>query len=459
MSVEQIQALADGLAARLGRAVLVDDHELRLVAASEDFGDADPARVWSLLNRRTRPQDVRYEEIAVLAGPGYVAENPEVELWQRLCVPVRCRGLLLGFLWITDRFGDLTREQVADSASTAAEIGVLLHARTLSGGQDRARRAELVERLLGQDAATAATARDEAVDRGLLDGDGQAAVLLIRRSPTDGAKQDSAKQDSAQPDGAMRDATPGAILLDVERFLPRRTGMRTLAASWPRRATVIITYRLGLGQQGEWLGEAVRALLDELGKTGSWHIGAGGPVHGLHELPVARRQAEIALSTIGPSTIGPSTIGPSTAGLPATGLSTATGGTATATATGTGAASWPELSADALLAQFPRQWWADALLPDTVTRLLTDPAVAALLPTLDTYLNCACDVRRTATELRIHRATLYYRLNRIEQICGLSLRDGRDRLLAHLALRLHRLYGPPPRKVLGFLTVGRFGAR
>jgi sugar diacid utilization regulator len=404
MSVEQIQALADGLAARLGRAVLVDDHDLRLVAASEDFGDADPARVWSLLNRRTRPQDVRYEEIALLAGPGYVPENPEVELWQRLCVPVRCRGLLLGFLWITDRFGDLTREQVADSARTAAEIGLLLQARTLAGGQDRLRREELVERLLSQDAAAAATARDEAVDRGLLDGDGQAAVLLIRHASTGGAKPD------------------GAILLDVERFLPRRSGRRTLAASWPRRATVIVTDRVGQG--GDWLGESVRALLDELGKTGSWQIGAGGPVSGLDELSTARRQAEIALSTTG----------------------------------GTGAACWPELSADALLAQFPRQSWADALLPDSVTRLLTDPAVAALLPTLDTYLNCACDVRRTATELRIHRATLYYRLNRIEQICGLSLRDGRDRLLAHLALRLHRLYGPPPRKVLGFLTVGRFGA-
>jgi hypothetical protein len=64
VSVEQIQALADGLATRLGRAVLVDDRDLRLVAASEDFGDADPARVWSWLHRRTRPEDVRHEEIA-----------------------------------------------------------------------------------------------------------------------------------------------------------------------------------------------------------------------------------------------------------------------------------------------------------------------------------------------------------------------------------------------------------
>jgi PucR C-terminal helix-turn-helix domain/GGDEF-like domain len=365
---------------------------------------------------------VRYEEIALLAGPGYVPENPAVELWQRLCVPVRCRGLLLGFVWITDRFGDLTPEQVADSASTAAEIGVLLHARTLSGGADRLRRDVLVERLLSPDAATAAAARDEAVDRGLLDDQGQAAVLLIRRSPADGAQPDSASQDSASQDSASQDS---AVLLDVERLIPRRPGMRTLAARWPRRATVIITCR-----PGEWLTGSVRALLDELGKTGSWHLGAGGPVHGLGELSVARRQAEIALSA---------------SGLSATG--------------GTGAACWAELSADALLAQFPRQAWADALLPESVTRLLTDPAAAALLPTLDTYLDCACDVRRTAAELRIHRATLYYRLSRIEQICGLSLRDGRDRLLAHLALRLRRLYGPPPRKVLGFPTVCRFGAR
>jgi hypothetical protein len=77
MSVEQIQGLVDGLAGRLGRAVVVDDRELRLVAASADFGDADPARVWSLLNRRTRPEDVRLEEIARLTGPGYAVRDPD----------------------------------------------------------------------------------------------------------------------------------------------------------------------------------------------------------------------------------------------------------------------------------------------------------------------------------------------------------------------------------------------
>jgi hypothetical protein len=347
-----------------------------------------------LLHRRTRPEDVRHEEIARLPGPGYVPENPALELWQRLCVPIRCRGLLLGFLWITDRFGDLTEEQVADSARIAAEIGVLLHGRLLAGGRDRARRHELVEQLLGQDADARSEARDEVVDRGLLDDDDQVAVLLIRHSPAN--------------DG-LPHAPPAAFGDDVERFFRDQSGMRALAACWPRRAIVIITGRAG--QDGEWLGRSVRALLGELGKVGSWSIGAGGPVQGLTELSMAKRQADIALSTVEDR----------------------------------GAACWAELSADALLAQFPRQVWTDALLPGGAARLLADRAAGTLLPTLGTFLDYAGDVRRTAAELRVHRTTLYHRLSRVEQISGLSLRDGRDRLLLHLMLRLHRMYGAPLR--------------
>ena len=43
---------------------------------------------------------------------------------------------------------------------------------------------------------------------------------------------------------------------------------------------------------------------------------------------------------------------------------------------------------------------------------------------------------RAAAELRIHRQTLYYRLQRIEKLTGLDLADGRDRLTLHLALTL-----------------------
>jgi hypothetical protein len=389
MSVEQIQALVDGLATRLGRAVLVDDRDLRLVAASQDFGDADPARVWSLLHRRTRPEDVRHDEITRLPGPGYVPENPALELWQRLCVPIRCQGLLLGFVWITDRFGEISADQVADSTRTAAEIGALLRDRLLTADRDRALHEDLVERLLDRDAPVRSAAWDEAVDRGLLDTGGQVAVLLVRR---------------ATAGDALPGESPDASLPDIERLSRDHPGVHALSARWPRRAVAIVT-----GRPGESLDRSLRALADELGKADCWRIGVGGPVPGLTELPAARRQADIALSTLRSS----------------------------------GLAYWTELSADALLAQFPRDLWADALLPAGVARLLADPAAPTLLPTLSTFLDCAGEAQRTAAQLRIHRTTLYYRLSRIEQISGLSLRDGRDRLLAHLALRFHHLYGTP----------------
>jgi PucR C-terminal helix-turn-helix domain/GGDEF-like domain len=389
MSIEKIQALLDGLATRLGRAVLVDDRDLRLVAASQDYGDADPARVWSLLHRRARPEYVQLDDIIRLPGPSYVPENPVLGVWQRLCVPVRCQGLLLGFVWITDRFGEMSAEQVAEAARTAAEIGTHLYDRLLAADHDRALHQELVERLLDRDAASRNAAWDEAVDRGLLDDSGHVSVLLARHHTTD---------------NALPGDSSALSLPTVERLSRCQPGLRALSARWPRRTVAIVT-----GRPGECLDRSVRALADELGKAGSWCVGIGGPVAGLDELPAARRQAEIALSTLH----------------------------------GSGVACWAELSADALLAQFPRQLWTDALLPAGVARLLADPAAAELLTTLSTFLDCAGEAQRTAARLRIHRTTLYYRLSRIEQISGLSLRDGRDRLLAHLALRLHDLHGTP----------------
>ena len=44
-----------------------------------------------------------------------------------------------------------------------------------------------------------------------------------------------------------------------------------------------------------------------------------------------------------------------------------------------------------------------------------------------------------ANALSMHRATLYRRLERVEEITGMDLQNGDDRLLAHLGLRLHRL--------------------
>ncbi len=72
-------------------------------------------------------------------------------------------------------------------------------------------------------------------------------------------------------------------------------------------------------------------------------------------------------------------------------------------------------------------------------RGLLDGGHEQLVLTLETYLDHAGDVKSTAAELWLHRTSLYYRLRRIEEVAGVDLNRGEDRLLCHVALRLSRL--------------------
>jgi DNA-binding PucR family transcriptional regulator len=49
------------------------------------------------------------------------------------------------------------------------------------------------------------------------------------------------------------------------------------------------------------------------------------------------------------------------------------------------------------------------------------------------------DMAAVAERLHVHRGTLYRRIERIEELTGLDLGDGDDRLALHLGLRLRRL--------------------
>lgn len=99
-------------------------------------------------------------------------------------------------------------------------------------------------------------------------------------------------------------------------------------------------------------------------------------------------------------------------------------------------ARWDDLRADRLLTALPPTAFDD--VPDGVRRLL-DGSHDQLALTLETYLDRAGDVKRTAADLWLHLTSLYYRLRRIEELAGVDLDRGEDRLLCHVALRLARL--------------------
>ena len=101
-------------------------------------------------------------------------------------------------------------------------------------------------------------------------------------------------------------------------------------------------------------------------------------------------------------------------------------------------AAWDELGVYRTLVRFPDDLGDEALHPGLVL-LLRDGAHEQLVETLEAYLDRAGDVKATAEALNLHRATLYYRLQRIEEITGARLKVGEDRLALHLGLRLSRL--------------------
>lgn len=151
--------------------------------------------------------------------------------------------------------------------------------------------------------------------------------------------------------------------------------------------------------RGEQLAEALRG-----GDGVAAHVGEGDAVADLAAAPGSYRRALAALRV--------------------------------ATDLGQDVARWDELRAYRLLTALPASAFDDV---PAGLRLLLDGGHEQLVKTLETYLDHAGDVKSTAAELWLHRTSLYYRLRRIEEIAGVDLSRGEDRLLCHVALRLARL--------------------
>jgi DNA-binding PucR family transcriptional regulator len=98
-------------------------------------------------------------------------------------------------------------------------------------------------------------------------------------------------------------------------------------------------------------------------------------------------------------------------------------------------AAWPELGADRLVAQLPAGALGD--LPEGLAHLLREEP--GLVETLSAFLEAGGEIKATAAALSLHRSGLYYRLRRIEELSGLDLSRGDDRLLAHLAIRTEQM--------------------
>ncbi|WP_431933043.1 PucR family transcriptional regulator [Nonomuraea jabiensis] len=126
-----LQDLLEDLAQRLGRGLLVDSTDGRLVGYSKQDTHADPARVAAILSRRVAPEIREWQNrhgIARATGIVRLPANAALGIRARWCVPVRHGGRCLGYLWAPADGEAL--DEVARGALTGAAADL---ARALAG--------------------------------------------------------------------------------------------------------------------------------------------------------------------------------------------------------------------------------------------------------------------------------------------------------------------------------------
>jgi hypothetical protein len=380
------QELVDEISELLGAPATLENRTFELIAfgAYDSEGDLDPSaldpvRTRSILTRRSTAAVRRWFEsfgITRATGPVRIPPTPEAGVYRgRICLPVRHRGVVLGYVWLLDDDPGPGEEQLAAAMAVTARIGALL-ADEVQHGADLTR--ELRAVLTAQEGwpreAAVAELRTALGTRG----EGPHTMVCVAPWP------------STDPDDA-----PSV------RTLPGATALCTVP--WGAAGQCLgVLIRLRSTDAAAPATSAAARLLERAGGAAAAGIAAG--CTGLAGLGTAWAQASAAArAALAEPRFGP-------------------------------VAQWARIGPYRLLTALPPR-----SAHDPVVGPLLAPAHRELARTAEVYLDCAGQAGRAAAELGIHRQTLYYRLSRVEQLTGLDLNEGEDRLLLHMALKAARL--------------------
>ncbi|MGW4752412.1 PucR family transcriptional regulator [Streptomyces chartreusis] len=389
------QELVDEISELLGAPATLENRDFELIAFgaydSEDELDAsalDPVRARSILTRRSTSAVRTWFEgfgITRATGPVRIPRTPEAGVYRgRICLPVRHRGVVRGYVWLLDDDPGPTDQQLTAAMEVAARIGALLADEAQHGADlSRELRAALTAEGGWQGDMAIAELRTALGPRA----DGVHTVVCVAPWP------------SADPDDA-----PSV------RTVPHATALCTVPWGASGQSLAVLV-RLRSPEVRTAAQAAAARLLKEAPaarppKKGGAHVaaGLGEPRTGLAELGTVWQEASAAArAALAEPRLGP-------------------------------VAEWSLIGPYRLLTSLAPQ-----TVHDSVVAPLLSPAHQELARTAEVYLDCAGQAGRTAAELGIHRQTLYYRLSRVEQLTGLDLDDGEDRLLLHMALKGARL--------------------
>jgi sugar diacid utilization regulator len=393
------QALVDALAATLDRPVGVDDRRFRVVAYSSHLDGVDPVRLASILQREAPREVTTWLEslgIETAAGLVRVPANARFGMAARVCVPIRFDDALLGYLWLIDEPTPLTDAELEESVRCAEELGIALYRARRLEHDDRERERELLLGLIGRREGTdPAAAGSDLVQEGFLAAAPAYGVIVVQAFLERGGEA---------PD-AVRVRLAAAVQHVRRGVAPRQLLVLVVGEQ------IVAVLACADAAELERRGRAVAsAATHNLADSPGWFplVTAGMPLDNPRDLTAAHLQAQralrVALACDEPGSFVP----------------------------------WSSLGAYRTLAVL----LGDAPvppLPETFARLLASGDAAVLVATLESYLDLGGDARAAADALFVHRSSLYGRLHRIEEIAGVDLSSGEDRLELHLALRLWRL--------------------
>jgi len=397
----KLQRIVDTVAARVGRPALIEDRRQRVVVYSEHTGVIDEVRRTSILRRHTTPDVIAWFRDVGITKAREPVRTPACEaldLLPRVCVPIWHQDLLLGFVWFIDADEDMTDADIAIVSEATADLSLALYRENLLGELASQREAEAARTLLVDRAETRDTAVRSLLADGVVAGDGPTVALVAHLVPPRGQALDEVARIALEQ-----------ALVSTRRWVGVREALHLVRHDHG----VLLTFggrfagRPSVVRVATHLNEALQAATRRLSSVARAVVGVGQSRPGLadaidsYDEALQSARVGVQLPALGP------------------------------------VVSWANLGIYRVLSKMDGQQLAG--VHPGLERLLRDDSNQVLLETLEAYLDLAGNAHATAEQLRLHRTTLYYRLQRVEHLAETDLKDGNERLCLHLALKLHRL--------------------
>ena len=391
----EFQDIVDEASRLLDRPATLEDREFNLVAFCSHEPEVDEVRLLSILQRHSSRQVQDWFEdfgIATTDAPVRTPSSPELGVLSRLCLPARWRGVTYGYLWLVDEHADVDQTLLPAATALAGRAGALM-------AQQARAREQLglkLQDLLSTDPEAVDQAADDIHELGIIERQVPVAVVELRTPPA---------------------GTTQAVPMNLWR-LPRWV----LAASTAERTTLLVPVGAAdrdadLATVRDVARQAWELYAERLGPDDRTGLVAG--IGGLRpDLALARASWQEARLAVRVGQVVPA-LRP--------------------------IAVWPELGVYRLLACGPERALASAVLGPAVLALI-EHGDAELRRTAQSYLDAGGNVQATAAALNVHRQTVYYRVQKVEQVTGLDLSDGEDRLALHLGLTLAPVLHPAPER-------------